>query len=90
MSKRQATLGAFGLTKKVTHRGKTSKLEISNYTSNEDLLKIPCPQCDCEFVNQQGLSVHLKCVHPPPQYAFDYSQRLLEEPAIESGEKSTK
>ena len=27
---------------------------------------------------------NLKCVHPSPQYASDYSQRLLEEPVIES------
>ena len=29
MSKRQATLGALGFTKKVTDRGKTSKLELA-------------------------------------------------------------
>ena len=51
---------------------------------DDDVYKIPCPHCDRKFVNQDGLSVHLNCVHPSPDFALDYSQRLLEEPAIES------
>ena len=26
--------------------------------------KLKCPSCDKHFVNNQGLSVHIKCVHP--------------------------
>ena len=84
--KRQLTLGAFGFFKEITHRGKKSKIEIEGKVNcAEDSLKIPCPNKDChkKFVNQQGLSVHMKCIHPLAEYASNNSQRLLEEPAIE-------
>ena len=84
--KRQLTLGAFGFTKEIIHRGKKTTIEIEETVKNaEASLQIPCPNKNCnqKFVNQQGLSVHLKCVHPLNEYASDHCQRLLEEPAIE-------
>ena len=79
-------LGAFGFFKEITHRGKKSKIEIEGKVNCvEDSLKIPCPNKDChkKIVNQQGLSVHMKCIHPLAEYASNNSQWLLEEPAIE-------
>ena len=78
MSKRQATLGAFGFTKTVTHRGsKVSKLEINHFSMDKNVRKIPCPYCDRKFINQQELNVYLKFVHPAPDLtpASDYLQR---------------
>ena len=46
----QKTLGAFGFTKKVFHRGKFTQVEIPDEPKEE-------------FKNAQGLGVHLKCMH---------------------------
>ena len=81
---RQLTLGSFGFTKQIVHRGKRTKIKIENVANEENLLKIHCPKCDKKFVNQQGLSVHLLCVHPTAKHWSDEKQRILSEPAIES------
>ena len=80
---RQLTLGSFGFTKEIVHRGKRTKIKIENVANEENLLKIHCPKCDKKFVNQQGLSVHLLCVHPTAKHWADEKQRILSEPAKE-------
>ena len=62
MSKKQATLAAFGFTKAVSHRGKETVVNIPKTTS-EDEYKLKCKHCSQTFKNQQGLSVHVKCKH---------------------------
>ena len=79
----QLTLGSFGFTKEIVHRGKRTKIKIENVANEENILKIHCPKCDKKFVNQQGLSVHLLCVHPTAKHWSDEKQRILSEPAIE-------
>ena len=76
----------FGFTKSVTLPEKLSKLEISNFLLEDDVREIPCLYCDCKFINQQGLIVHLKCVNLKLVLvpASDYLQRLLQEPVIKS------
>ena len=65
MSKRkQKTLGVFGFTKKVVHRGKEEQVAIPNFVKEEEVFKvIPCLQCPQKFKTQQGLSIHIKCKH---------------------------
>jgi len=62
MSKKQATLAAFGFTKSVLHRGTETIINIPKTVSAEEY-KLKCLDCMQTFKNQQGLSVHLKCKH---------------------------
>ena len=48
-------LGVFGFTKTMTRQGKVSKLEISNFSMDNDVRKFPRPHCDRKFINQQWL-----------------------------------
>ena len=66
MSKRkQATLGEFGFSKKVCHRDGEVDVIIPNFVEDKDIVKrIQCLHCSDKFVNQQGLSIHIKCKHP--------------------------
>ena len=57
----QKTLGAFGFTKTVFHRGKFTQVEIPNEPKEE--FKLKCEHCSKRFKNAQGLGVHLKCMH---------------------------
>lgn len=57
----QKSLGAFGFTKKVFHRGQFTKVEIPDKPIEE--MKLKCEYCFKRFKNAQGLGVHLKCVH---------------------------
>lgn len=63
--KKQKTLASFGFTKSVTHRGKTKEIKIPLETDVviEKPKSIQCSKCPMKFMNQQGLSVHLKCLH---------------------------
>ena len=59
---KQLTLGAFNFTKTVKHRNQEVSVEIPKVARME-INRIKCPKCVKTFVNNQGLSVHLKCVH---------------------------
>ena len=59
--KKQTSLGDLGFTKTVLHRGKEIKTPLPYVEEAEKKLK--CQHCEKGFVNQQGLSLHLKCVH---------------------------
>ena len=59
--KKQTLLGDFGFMKTVIHQGEEIKTPLPYIETTVKNLK--CQQCSKEFVNQQGLSVHLKCVH---------------------------
>ena len=61
-NKKQATLAAFGFTKSIIHRGEEVPCKIPKVTKG--VTKLKCDHCSMEFVNQQGLTVHVKCKHP--------------------------
>ena len=60
--RKQATLGAFGFTKKVCHRGEEKTIAIPSTPTEEP--RLSCVKCRSTFKNQQGLTVHMKCKHP--------------------------
>lgn len=60
--KKQKTLGAFGFSKKRLHRGKLVSVEIPTYAQETTTL-LKCDLCPKRFKNNQGLSVHMKCIH---------------------------
>ena len=66
MSKRkQATLREYGFSKKVCHRDGEVDVIIPNFVEDKDIVKrIQCLHCSDKFVNQQCLSIHIKCKHP--------------------------
>ena len=60
--KKQLTLGAFGFKKTVIHRGQSSDIKLTKFAKIEER-NVNCPHCDKKFVNNQGLLVHLECIH---------------------------
>ena len=60
---RQATLGTFGFRKTVIHVGAAVNVEIPNLVEDVPAKRLKCSECEKYFVNNQGLSVHLKCAH---------------------------
>jgi len=54
--KKQKTLGFFGVTKSIKHRGKFAKVLIPDEPTEANLL---CDYCGKKLKNQQGLSTHL-------------------------------
>ena len=58
MSRKQATLKAFGFTRSVSQRGKATEVDIPKFAEEKFL---PCKQCNKRFKNTPGLSVHMKC-----------------------------
>ena len=63
MLKKQQTLAAFGFTKTVLYRESEIKVDLpTEVTLSSANLK--CLKCEKKFINQQGLSVHIKCKHP--------------------------
>ena len=59
--KRQKTLGFFGFSKTVTHRGKKVKVDIPD-DARDTSKNVTCPTCEKKFINNQGLGVHkLSC-----------------------------
>lgn len=54
MSKQQTTLVTFDFTKTVTHRGKVSKLEISDFSIGDDARKIPGPHATKNVLTNKG------------------------------------
>ena len=59
---KQLTLGAFNFTKTITHRNREESVEIPKI-ARIGTKYIKYPNCDKSFVNNQELSVHLKCFH---------------------------
>ena len=76
MSK-QKSLAFFGFTKKVEHRGQMVNVDLPN-ESPLDAWKIPCNYCEKKFKTNQGLSIHLKCVHPSEKYEVAPKRRKVE------------
>lgn len=56
--KKQKTLGYFGITKSIKHRGKLTKIDIPD-DPTEAISKLLCEYCGKKLRNQQGLSTHL-------------------------------
>ena len=59
---RQTTLGRFGFKKSILHRKSEMETKVPDFVSTMPRT-IKCNHCSKLFVNQQGLSVHEKCVH---------------------------
>ena len=59
---RQTTLGRFGFKKSISHRNSVMETKAPDFVSTMSRT-IKCNHCSKLFVNQQGLSVHEKCVH---------------------------
>ena len=59
---RQTTLGRFGFKKSISHRNSVMETTVPDFFSTMSRT-IKCNHCSKLFVNQQGLSVHEKCVH---------------------------
>ena len=59
---RQTTLGRFGFKKSISHRNGVMETKVFDFVSTMSGT-IKCNHCSKLFVNQQGLSVHEKCVH---------------------------
>lgn len=62
MSK-QKSLGAYGFTKTVVHRGVPINVSIPEYV-DPDVSNIPCNHCSMSFKTNQALALHTKCKHP--------------------------
>ena len=60
MPKKQATLKAFGFTRKLVHRDTVVEIDIPRFSEE---VRLQCPECLKTFINKQGMSVHMKCVH---------------------------
>ena len=58
---RQMTLGRFGFKKRILHRNSVIEMKVPDFFSTMSRT-IKCNHCSKLFVNQQGLSVHEKCV----------------------------
>ena len=64
MAKRQLTLGAFGFTKKIAHRGNLNEVVIPRTVKEEKVIKrYQCHSCDKRFFEKKALIVHEKCKH---------------------------
>lgn len=59
---RQPTLGKFGFKKSIEHRGSKSTVQLPDFMAKK-AKTFECSVCCKAFINQQGLSVHEKCVH---------------------------
>ena len=69
MSKSQKTLGFFGFSKEITHRGKRAKIELPEDVPDKSKI-VECSICKKKFFNTQGLGVNkLICSQDHPQYA---------------------
>lgn len=63
IKKKQLTIGAWaGFKKTVVHKDQTMNVEIPKVAVVEERT-VKCQKCEKKFFNNQGLSVHLKCVH---------------------------
>ena len=61
--KKQKTLGAFGFTKTVKHRGEPTVVDIPNEVDVAKYNTVECANCKGRFKTNQGLGVHkLSCV----------------------------
>ena len=59
---RQPTLAKFGFKKRIDHRGLQLDINLLDFVAKTPK-KFTCSTCSKAFINQQGLSVHVKCVH---------------------------
>ena len=60
---KQKSLGAFGFTRTIVHRGEPTKADIPEYVDPK-ANNIPCNHCSMTFKQTQYLSIHMKCKHP--------------------------
>ena len=69
MSKRQKTLGFFGFSKEITHKGKHVNIELPEDVPDKSK-NVEYSICKKKFFNTQWLGVHkLICSQGHPQYA---------------------
>ena len=59
---RQPTLAKFGFEKRIDHRDLQQDINLLDFVAKTPK-KFTCSTCSKAFINQQGLSVHVKCVH---------------------------
>ena len=59
---RQPTLGKFGFKKTIEHRGSQSSIRLPDFVAKTQT-SVKCSGCSKTFVNQQGLTIHERCVH---------------------------
>ena len=59
---RQTTLGRFDFKGSISDRNAVMETKVPDFVSTASKT-IKCDHCSKLFVNQQGLSVHEKCVH---------------------------
>ena len=65
----QPTLAAFKFTKKVTVGDGSKNVDVNlpkTVPEKENIKTEACPKCDKQFVNKQGLGMHMKCAHAHP------------------------
>jgi hypothetical protein len=73
MSK-QPTLAFFKFKKTIKHRDEEIDVALDKWAKEP---KVPCPECNKQFLSKQGLSVHIKCLHPdaaPPETRVEEDQ----------------
>jgi len=79
------SLGYFGITKSIKHKGKLTKIIIPD-DPMEDKSKLVCEYCGKKLNNQQGLSTHL-LTHGkrksqsllPKKRSLDFSEEILKD-----------
>lgn len=86
MGLKQLTLGSFGFTKTKAFDGKPNLIEILKFAL-ETKKAVNCPECTKTFVNTQGLSTHLKCVHNAS--LNDVQPMLIAQPTTSTAENVT-
>ena len=59
----QPILFAFGVTKKVKHKGKVVNVSLPVRAEEQILGNYLCSHCPKSFKNTQGLSVYVKCAY---------------------------
>ena len=60
---KQKSVGAFGVTRTIVHRGVPMKAEIPEYV-DPYRNNIQCKHCSKSFKTPQARAVHMKCKHP--------------------------
>ena len=72
----QEFLGRFGFKKSISHRNSEMETKLPDFVSTMSR-SIKCNHCSKLFDNQQGLSVHEKCVHGVRQRNDKDSQNYI-------------
>ena len=95
---RQPTLAHLGFKTSVDHRGQQKEVTLPLFVENPTK-SLKCDVCGQAFVNQQGLTVHKKCIHESvgkaensphleKKSSIDLSEREVQEERIEEMEQN--